>query len=172
MMFPLARRVLLGLFVLAAPTAAQAHPGHDDDHADGAIVISRAWARQTPPEATVGAAYLMIWNRSHQDDALTAATSPQAERVELHRTERDGNRMSMVKMEAIDLPADQAVVLEPGGRHLMFKGLKGAFNPGDTVDVTLTFRRADPVTLQMPVKEIGYKPQSGGMMQPGGKSGR
>lgn len=44
----------------------------------GGLEIGAAWARATPPGATVGAAYATLANRGKADDRLLAVESPAA----------------------------------------------------------------------------------------------
>ena len=88
-------------------------------------------------------------------DRVVSASSPVAERVELHETIRDGDVMRMREVEAIELPAGQTVELKPGGLHLMLMGLKAPLKAGETVPVTLKFEKAGDVTVQLNVEGAG-----------------
>lgn len=153
----LAAGVAVALMLTPRP-GALAHPDHDAASQDRGIHVDKAWVRQTPPGADVGAGYMILWNRTDRADALIAAASPAAERVELHRTVREGDRARMEPQERVALPSREAVMFEPGGHHLMFRGLKAAFTPGETVEVTLTFENGGQQTVTFPVKPIGYSP--------------
>jgi copper(I)-binding protein len=61
--------------------------------------------------------------------------------------------MQMKPVEKIEIPAGGQVVLEPGGYHIMLISLKKALNPGDSIDVTLTFEEGDPITTSVTVRE-------------------
>jgi copper(I)-binding protein len=53
----------------------------------------------------------------------------------------------------VDIPAGGTLTLEPGSFHLMFVGLREALEPGDTVEVTLSFRDAGSVKVTAQVRE-------------------
>ncbi|MBK5909974.1 hypothetical protein CCR85_00505 [Rhodothalassium salexigens] len=140
---------------------ADAPQARDHDHAAGAIRLSNAWVRQAPPSADVAAGYLMVWNRGDAADRLVGVSSPAAERVELHETVREGDRVRMQPLDHVAVAAGDAALFEPGGKHLMFKGLQAPFEPGRMVTLVLHFERAGAVTVDVPVKPIGHQPQHG-----------
>ena len=122
-----------------APTAAGAVP-----------TISGAWVR---PAAKGGqtAAYMTIAGAG-QMDALTAVAVTFAASAEVHQTTSMSGMMGMSAVEKIDIPAGQAVKLEPGGYHVMIMNLSADLKAGDTVELTLTFQRAGKVTIKAEVK--------------------
>lgn len=77
------------------------------------------------------------------DSALVSASSPQAEAIEIHTMEMDGNMMKMRKVDSLPVTESAPLILGPKGEHLMVYGLDEALKTGDTVDLLLTFRNAD-----------------------------
>ena len=57
----------------------------------------------------------------------------------------------MTGTDGIDLPSGGSVIMEPGGTHLMLEGLTTEVAEGQTVTVVLRFRKAPPLTVQVPV---------------------
>lgn len=55
--------------------------------------------------------------------------------------------MGMKEVDQIDIPAGETVKLEPGGYHIMLLDLKGQIKSGDTIPVTLTFKKAGTVKV-------------------------
>jgi copper(I)-binding protein len=119
------------------------------------LEITDAWASPTPQAVEVSAGYLIIHNRSGDDDRLLSATSARAERVEIHEMVMDGSVMRMRPLQTLGVPAGQSVALAPGGIHLMFHGVAPAFAEGETVPVRLTFENAGPVEVTLPVRRTG-----------------
>jgi len=129
----------------------------------GKLHLTKAWARSTPKAAPTGGGYLTIENTGTADDRLVSASSPAAKRVEVHRMWMDGDVMRMKELEnGLPLPAGKSVELKPGGYHLMFMRIEKPFLVGETVKVTLTFEKAGPVTLDLPVKKFDRKKMSMG----------
>lgn len=122
----------------------------------GSVRIEDAWARSTPPEATNGAAY-MVLNASADDRLVGAMTIEDiAEAVEIHETSMDDDtgEMTMRPVEGIDLPANEDVILEPGGYHIMFVGLTQPLEAGTSFDILLTFEIAGDVSASVEVRDV------------------
>ncbi|SFC35116.1 copper chaperone PCu(A)C [Tropicimonas isoalkanivorans] len=117
------------------------------------IEIHDAYARAAMANAKAGAAFMEIRNTGDTDDRLIAAASDIAQRVELHTHISDANGvMQMVQVEeGFPIPAGDTHLLKRGGDHVMFMGLNGPMNDGDTIHVTLTFEKAGEMTLDIPV---------------------
>jgi copper(I)-binding protein len=104
--------------------------------------------------AGAAAAYLRI--TSPEPDRLldVAVPSGVARRAELHQTAvSGGDVMTMQQVEAIELPAGEAVPLEPGGYHVMLLELAEPLDTGATFDLTLTFENAGEVTVVVEVRD-------------------
>ncbi len=119
----------------------------------GQLEVDNAWARATPGEAATGAAYVTI--QSPTADKLVAASSPVAKKAELHTMSMEGMVMKMRPLASVDIPAGQAVTLQPGGMHIMLIGLAKPLKPGQTFPLTLTFAKAGSRTVDVAVEKIG-----------------
>lgn len=71
--------------------------------------------------------------------ALVSVTSPDAERIEIHETRREGEMTMMRPLERIEVPADGEVVMRTGGIHLMIFGMAPSARAAESVDLDLTF---------------------------------
>lgn len=103
------------------------------------VTVSDEWVRATPPGSRMTAGYLTLHNGASRDITLVAITSPQFERVELHRTTLVDDVARMEKVESLELPAGGQVELAPGGLHLMLIGLRRELGEGDEVLLHLVF---------------------------------
>jgi copper(I)-binding protein len=130
--------------------------------------VGDPYARAASPMAVSGAAFMAVPNPTDTDDRIVAATSDIAERVELHtHIQNSDGVMQMVELEdGIPLPAGETVLLERGGLHVMFLGLRQPLNQGDEITVTLEFETAEPLTVTIPV-DLQRMPAHGGGMQHG-----
>lgn len=149
------RGALAILAVLAMPVGApaMAQPAEVDA---GTLTIALAWARATPPGAANAAGYVTITNNGTEPDRLLAVESPAAELVRIHETTVENEVAGMTEVEGgLPIPSGEAVVLAPGGFHLMFTGLTRPFAEGDSVAVTLVFERAGRVDLSLAVRPVG-----------------
>ena len=127
------------------------------------MMVQDAYARAASPSAQSGAAFMEIMNMGEADDRLIAASSDIAARVELHTHIMDGDVMRMVEMEeGFAIPAGDTVMLERGGKHVMFLGLNRSLAQGDEVEVTLTFENAGEMTVMIPVDNERQPAMGGG----------
>jgi copper(I)-binding protein len=83
-------------------------------------------------------------------ERLVAASSPLAERIELHATVTEGGVSRMVALPGIDLPAGGEVRFAPRGNHLMLYGLR----PEAARGVPLTLRFASGRTLAVTARAV------------------
>jgi copper(I)-binding protein len=135
--------VLSGL-VAGVPAAGQ----------DSGVAVRDAWARATASAGRTGGVF-MTMTATGREDRVLSASSPVAERVELHETVRDGDVMRMREVPNLVLKPGVPAVLRPGGQHLMLMGLKQRLNQGESFALTLTFEKAPPVTVTVTVQAAG-----------------
>ncbi|WP_425072222.1 copper chaperone PCu(A)C [Sagittula sp. S175] len=130
------------------------------------ITIVDPYARSAGKMAKAGAAFFTIENSGDEADRLIDAKSDIAVKVELHTHKDMGDGvMKMVHVpEGFVVPANGTHALARGGDHVMFMGLKGEMNQGDTVSVTLVFEKAGEMVVEVPVD---LERQDGHMMGQG-----
>jgi copper(I)-binding protein len=126
-------------------------PSQTADARVAKLVVSQAWARPTPPAATAAAVYFSITNLGSQADRLEALSSPIAAKVELHESRNAQGVIQMREVTAVDCPAGATVVSAPGGLHAMLIGLDRPLAAGMVFPVSLRFRDAGNLTLQVAV---------------------
>jgi hypothetical protein len=134
----------LALAGAVAPLAAQTA-------AKSGIEVRQPWTRATTAGQSVGAGYLTLRNAGPRPDRLLGASSPAAERVELHSMAMEGDVMRMRAVDSLELPAGGSFELKPGGLHLMLLGLKRPLQPGQPVPLTLRFEKAGEVAVEVSV---------------------
>lgn len=127
-----------------------AHQASDDDAIDRAAICAPAmearemalvggWARAAS-QGRVSAGYVTICNGTARDITLTGVQTADAARSELHLTRRnDEGIVSMSPVSDLIIPAGAVVNLAPGGLHIMVMNTRRDLEPGDTLDMTLTF---------------------------------
>lgn len=161
-----ARRVLVAAVTGGALTLALV--GCGGDAAPTTLTVTDAWARTTPAGARNGAAYLTV--ESPTDDAITGVQVPAsvAGGAAMHTSmagddggsmanmagmdhDAEGEMATMRPLASVDLPAGEAVVFEPGQRHIMLTDLVDGLDAGATFDLTLQFRRAPDRTVEVRV---------------------
>ena len=125
------------------------------------IMVVRAWARATPPGASVGGVYLTIKN-SGRADSLIGVLSPVCGHAEMHSMSMSGGMMRMRPLTTVTIPAHGEVSFAPDVMHIMLVDLRQPLHQGGHVPVTLTFRAAGPINVDVPIGDFGAdKPPSG-----------
>jgi copper(I)-binding protein len=114
--------------------------------------VSGAWARATPPGATVGAIYLRIEGGAEADRLIGAATV-RAARVEFHGTGEIDGVVRMRATAAIEVPAGRQIELAPQGPHLMLLGLTAPLRAGERLPLTLRFERGGEREVSVQVRD-------------------
>jgi len=148
-------KALIPLFLIMVATACGAPPTSSEAHeasAGSSLAAANAWAAPTPAGVDVAAGYLTISNPTNTADHLLSATSPRAERVEVHEMSMDGAVMRMRQLQRLEIPAHGEVRLGPGGNHLMFFGVREPFAQGQEIPVRLVFERAGAIDVTLPVR--------------------
>jgi len=118
----------------------------------GALQIISPRSVETPPNASVGAGYMIIKNTGETDDILLSGSVEFAQSVEIHEMKVENDVMKMRPMlSGIVIPAGGMIELKPGGFHLMFMKLDAPFKVGDVNSVTLSFKNAGDIELDFSV---------------------
>ncbi|MFF4455680.1 copper chaperone PCu(A)C [Streptomyces goshikiensis] len=105
-----------------------------------------------PVNDKMAGAFMVIKNGSKTADKLVGVTSPLSDDLQIHETKDQ----KMQQVQAMDVPANGELNLERGGNHVMFMGLKNTPKVGEKVTVELRFEKADPVKVELDVKERTY----------------
>jgi copper(I)-binding protein len=150
-------RKLLNKFVVAlalaagllGPALASAH-----DYKLGTLAIEHPWAPESIGPAPTGAAYMTVVNGGNEADRLVAASTPRAQRVELHSNQIDDGIIKMRAVKAIEVAPGSPVVLQPAGAlHIMLIGVKEPLKEGTRFPMTLTFEKAGSIEVEIQVQK-------------------
>ncbi|MDX9845116.1 MAG: copper chaperone PCu(A)C [Aquabacterium sp.] len=137
------------------------------------VQVDSAWVRPMVPGQTATGGFMVLTAR--QALTLEGFSMTRAGVPELHEMTMDGQVMRMRAISSLALPAGQAVVLRPGGHHLMLTQLQESLKAGDVLSLTLKLRTADgqavTQTVNVPVRAHMMMPANGAgtpaPMQPG-----
>jgi len=145
--------LLAGITFLTTVSVARA-----SEQVVGDLKLTAPWIRASVPGQVNGAGYIQIDNKAAQADRLISATTNGVSRVELNTIITDNGVAKMREVPGIDVPANGAVKLMPGGFHIMFLGLTAPFKADTTVPVTLKFEKAGEVKVDFEIKPPTYNP--------------
>lgn len=135
------------LVTLSAPVFAH-------EYNQGPIHIGHPWARATAPSAPTAAAYLSL-STTGAADALVSAATPAAKKAELHTHLHENGVMKMRPVDDIPVAPGTPTKLEPGGLHIMLFGLEKPLAAGTSFPLTLTFKQAGTITVDVKVEAAG-----------------
>ena len=128
--------------------------GCGQEHTGDPIVVRDAWIREPPPRSPA-AGYLVVENRGGESVELVAVATEAAEQTEIHVMEYKNDRMTMRRVEGLQVPAGGEVALKPGGAHLMLMELRQPLRDGDEVELVLRFGDGTERRTQVPVRKKG-----------------
>lgn len=116
------------------------------------LEVTAAWMKAAPIGQDT-AVFAELTSRSGHAATIVAASSPSAASAQLHTTTMaaDGS-MNMQEASNLTVPASAPLTLQPGGDHIMLRGLTRQFEPGDTVEVTLRLSDGSRTSFRALVK--------------------
>jgi copper(I)-binding protein len=142
------KTVLAAAALIAVASAASAQNARVGD-----IEIGHAWApAMTAANLTNSAVYMRLTGIGTEPDELLSASSPVAQKAELHVFSVENHIYGMHSVDAIKVsPGAAATVLRPGGAHVMLAGLKRPLKVGESFPMSLTFKNAGKVQIEVRV---------------------
>jgi len=121
------------------------------------IKVEKAWAWESPPTVTNGAAYMTVVNTGKETDRIVGASGDVSGIVELHTHLMEGGMMKMRPVEAIEVRPGEPTVLRPGGLHIMLIELKKPLIAGQTFPLRLHFEKAGEIPVEVTVHKMDEK---------------
>ena len=136
----------------------------------GSIEIRQPWARPAsaesiegdePPESVGGGGFFTMTNNGAAPDRLIAASSPAADKIEIHAIKVVGSGIAMCPLkDGLALAAGVTLTLKPRGYHLLLIGLRKPLAAGTSLPVTLTFEKAGSIDIELAVEAPGLVGQA------------
>lgn len=124
------------------------------------VSVRDAWIRGTVQGQNATGAFMELSSKTNA--RLVGVSTPLTKSAEVHNMKVENGVMKMSPVAGIDVPAGKTVKLAPGGYHLMLMNLQKPLNPGDKVQLKLTFELADKkretVDLSVEVRDIKGQP--------------
>jgi copper(I)-binding protein len=138
---------------------AMSGPASAHRYESGGISVIHPVGLPTLPGATVGVAYMRITNKGTEAVRLTGASTPDAERVEVHSMSMTGGVMRMRQVtEGVTVPAGGEVKFGAGGLHFMLIGLKHPLVEEQMISMTLHFAGKPEIKVDLYIES---KPPAG-----------
>jgi periplasmic copper chaperone A len=125
------------------------------------LKVEDVWTRDTIGSAANAAVYMTI--TSPTADRLVAASTTVASRTDLMTMEGGSSAMGMAYIEAIDIPANSPVSLNPSGLHVWLADLNEPLRAGQTFPLVLEFEKAGQRQVIVSIIEPAAAPPMSGM---------
>ena len=113
------------------------------------VQVQDAWARDTIGRTENAAVFMTI--TSPVEDRLVAASTPVAGKTDLMTMKDESGAMAMAYVERIDVPAGEAVSLNPGGLHVWLEELEEPLKAGHTFPLVLEFENGGKQEIEVTV---------------------
>jgi copper(I)-binding protein len=94
------------------------------------------------PGMSMSAGYIVITNNTNNAIGISRVESPDYESVEIHESILEDGIAKMRQLDVLNIPANSAVTLERGGKHLMLMRPSGTSN-----QVSLNFYDGETLLL-------------------------
>ncbi len=142
-------RTALGLVLCLGLLPAGCGPG-----TPARVAVEQAWVRLPVVAGRPGAAYFTLTGGG-TPVRLVAVETPSADHVELHEGGMSGGRMTMRRLDGVDLGPGATVAFKPGGDHAMVFGIKRNVAAGGTMRLAFRFERGKPLVADARVVAAG-----------------
>ncbi len=101
------------------------------------------------PGNSVTAGYTNIVNQSNKNIAIISITSPQFRNVEIHETVIQDGIAKMIEIKQLMIPKNDSILLERGGKHLMFFDSRSEIEKGQNIDLEVLFSNNEKITFSV-----------------------
>ncbi|GJE54273.1 MULTISPECIES: copper chaperone PCu(A)C [Methylobacterium] len=146
------------LALTLALLACGAGASHAADYAVGPLTIAHPWAPATPEGAKAAPGYFTVTNAGREADRLISGSFVDAGHVEIVS---GGGKATQAIAGGLVIAPGETITLSPTGPHLMFTGLIGPLEQGNSAQSILRFEKAGPVVLEFAIEGAARKPASG-----------
>lgn len=104
----------------------------------------------------MSACYFTVINDRVITDRLIAASSPQANDIQIHETQLIDGLVRMRELtEGVRIPARSKIELKPMGTHLMVMGIDTPLAAGNNFPVTLVLEKAGSIRIDFRIEGPG-----------------
>ena len=112
------------------------------------IMIMNAIAAPSPTtQSKTGAVYMSIMNMGKQNDDLLSISTPVATSAMLHESKDENGVMKMEMLDQLEIPAGEAIDIQPGHMHIMLMGLKAPLKIGDHLMLNMVFKVSGNISV-------------------------
>ena len=103
------------------------------------LVIHGSYTFETYDGQENIAVYMSFFNNSDEDIKIDSFSSDISPRIEMHDIKLTNDIAKMIMMKEVIVKRKSQLYLQPGGKHLMFFGIK-KLNDGDSFDIQVNLK--------------------------------
>jgi len=118
------------------------------------LSVQEGFVRGLPPGLPVTAAFMQLENSGSKTVTIKSIRSDQAEKVEIHQSLQQGDRVRMQRVPSLSLAPGETVKLEPNGYHLMLIDLRSPLKEGDQVLLQVFYGDESSQSFELPVRSV------------------
>lgn len=115
----------------------------------GDIVIEAPYGVSMKDDEIV--VFMTVHNSAKAADSITSVSSDAADSAKLAQYEGKGEDKKAAMLDKIDTPANDAVMMDQDGYHVVLSDLKEPVKAGDVIPLTLTFAETGDLEVQVSV---------------------
>ncbi len=142
---------LLALFsIFTSPVYAE------EDANEPCLTIQNAWIAEAPPVSKVMVAYLTIINETSEKIEIVRAESDLYSSIEFHETKHENGIARMIRHQSLTIPANNKLILQRGGNHLMLFNPTKALKANDEVKIIFTLSDGSTQDIRALVKKSNF----------------
>ena len=104
------------------------------------LVIHGSYTFETYDGQENIAVYMSFFNNSDEDIKIDSFSSDISPRIEMHDIKLTNDIAKMIMMKEVIVKRKSQLYLQPGGKHLMFFGIKKKLNDGDSFDIQVNLK--------------------------------
>jgi len=138
--------MIAGLYLLSVGSLTLAEAGD--------LSAQDPWVREAPPMAKVLAAFMLIENKGSINQQIKAASSPDFEHVEIHKTVVEDGVAKMQRQAAVEIPAGGSLSFAPGSYHFMLISPLKPVHADDQIEMLLSFANGEQLKVEAKVRKV------------------
>ena len=98
--------------------------------------------------------FMTIHNGAKADDTITSVSSEAAKKADLAEYEGNGKDRKSTKLEEIETPGNNAVMMDQDGYHVVLSELKEPIENGETIPLILNFAETGELKVEVSVSVL------------------
>jgi len=152
-------KMVMTIMTLCSLVAAGAALAKQGDGLAGALSFANVWIEGTSLGDSMASVHIDIVNHGTESDELVAAFSPDCESVVLHKPRAVlSARQDLTDAPRVEVSAGGMLAVGRSGVKVLLVEPSQPLRPGSTLALTLRFRKAGDMTIDLPTRATEQRP--------------